>query len=171
MSFVLAAVDPANPQSPANIGQSGGALGYTSFSALPGLAYGYLGIGLDVYGNYSNASYQGSTCTNPAYISTTTRVPGQVVVRGPGNGTVGYCAINSTATTRLPSSPPAGGHPNGCPGPGRHQPHQHGPHDRRQPGDPGQQLPDPGHPRERCDQDPNGHTPHGSRSACIRRAG
>ena len=26
-------------------------------------------------------------------------MPGQVVVRGPGNGTVGYCAINSTATT------------------------------------------------------------------------
>ena len=26
-------------------------------------------------------------------------MPGQVVVRGPGNGLVGYCAINSTATT------------------------------------------------------------------------
>ncbi|WP_371780880.1 DUF7927 domain-containing protein [Streptosporangium subroseum] len=100
IGFVLAAVDPANPQSPANIGQSGGALGYTSFSALPGLAYGYLGIGLDVYGNYSNSAYQGSGCTNPAYIGTgSVRVPGQVVVRGPGNGTVGYCAINSTATS------------------------------------------------------------------------
>ncbi|MEU4536425.1 putative Ig domain-containing protein [Streptosporangium sp. NPDC023825] len=100
MTFVLAAVNPATSAPPANIGQSGGALGYTSFSSLPGLAYGYLGIGFDVYGNFSNSAYQGSGCTNPAYIGTgSVRVPGQVVIRGPGNGTVGYCAINSTATS------------------------------------------------------------------------
>ena len=29
----------------------------------------------------------------------TARVPGQVVVRGPGNGLVGYCGLNSTAAT------------------------------------------------------------------------
>ncbi|MGJ6962645.1 putative Ig domain-containing protein [Streptosporangium sp. G11] len=100
MTFVLAAVDPASSVSPANVGQSGGALGYSAFSSLPGLAYGYLGVGLDVYGNFSNGAYQGSGCTNPAYIgSGSTRVPGQIVIRGPGNGTVGYCAINSTATS------------------------------------------------------------------------
>lgn len=106
MAFVLTAVDPANPKSPANIGQSGGALGYTSFSTSPGVAYGYLGVGLDVYGNFSNSSYQGSTCANPAYISTTSRVAGQVVVRGPGNGTVGYCAINSTASSTASAALP-----------------------------------------------------------------
>ncbi|WP_326635568.1 hypothetical protein OG884_21655 [Streptosporangium sp. NBC_01755] len=53
ITFVLAAVDPANPKSPANIGQSGGALGYSGTSSVIGLAYGYLGIGLDVYGNFS----------------------------------------------------------------------------------------------------------------------
>ncbi|WP_329426066.1 putative Ig domain-containing protein [Streptosporangium sp. NBC_01495] len=100
MTFVLAAVNPATSVSPANIGESGGALGYSAFSSNAGLAYGYLGIGFDVYGNFSNSAYQGSGCTNPAYIgSGSTRVPGQIVVRGPGNGTVGYCAINSTATT------------------------------------------------------------------------
>ena len=102
LAFVAAAVDPANPLPPANIGQPGGALGYTSNKqgALVGLAYGYLGVGFDVFGNYSNSTYEGSGCTDPAYISTTgQRVPGQVVVRGPGSGTVGYCAVNSTATT------------------------------------------------------------------------
>ncbi|MEU8381746.1 hypothetical protein AB0C32_21450, partial [Streptosporangium sp. NPDC048865] len=104
MTFVLAAVNPATSVSPANIGQSGGALGYSAFSSLPGLAYGYLGIGFDVYGNFSNSAYQGSGCTNPAYVGTgSVRVPGQIVIRGPGNGTVGYCAINSTATTTAAS--------------------------------------------------------------------
>ena len=104
--FVLAAVDPANPQAPANIGQSGGALGYTATStALPGLAYGYLGIGLDVFGNYSNSLLPGHRLHQPGLHRDHARVPGQVVVRGPGNGTVGYCAINSTATTT--ASPPS----------------------------------------------------------------
>ena len=100
IAFVLAAVNPANPVSPATIGQPGGALGYSAYAANSGLADAYMGIGLDVFGNFSNSVYEGSGCTNPAYISTTGgTVPGQVVVRGPGNGTVGYCAVNSTATT------------------------------------------------------------------------
>ncbi|MFI6453804.1 putative Ig domain-containing protein [Streptosporangium amethystogenes] len=97
ITFVLAAVDPANPKSPANIGQSGGALGYSGTGSIIGLAYGYLGIGLDVYGNFSSSAYQGSGCTNLA--GTGVRVPGQVVIRGPGNGTVGYCALNTTAAS------------------------------------------------------------------------
>ena len=57
-----------------------------------------MGIGLDVYGNYSNSNYEGTGCTDPGYISTNGKpVPGQVVIRGPGNGLAGYCAINSTA--------------------------------------------------------------------------
>jgi len=105
IAFVLAAVDPANPASPAHMGQSGGALGYSGYSGNSGLDDGYLGIGLDVYGNYSNSNYQGSGCgTNPPYISSGGTVPGQVVVRGPGTGTTGYCALASTATNT--SSPP-----------------------------------------------------------------
>ncbi|MEH1167745.1 putative Ig domain-containing protein [Micromonospora sp. CPCC 205539] len=97
MTLVLAAVDPASPTAPATIGQSGGGLGYAGTRNLPGLANGYLGIGFDVYGNYSTTNYEGSGCTDPSFI-TAARIPGQVVVRGPGRGTVGYCGLNSTAT-------------------------------------------------------------------------
>ncbi|GAB1820096.1 DUF7927 domain-containing protein [Herbidospora sp. RD11066] len=100
IAFVAAAVDPASPLSPANIGRPGGSLGYSPFSSGAGLANAYLGFGFDAYGNFSNSSYQGSGCTNPPYINTSGgTVPGQVVVRGPGAGTVGYCALNSTATS------------------------------------------------------------------------
>jgi len=102
MTFVAAAVDPANPLPPASIGQPGGALGYSSTKQgnLPGLANAYLGVGMDVFGNFSNNIYEGAGCVDPPYISTTGgKVAGQVVIRGPGAGITGYCAINSTATT------------------------------------------------------------------------
>ncbi|WP_157521701.1 DUF7507 domain-containing protein [Herbidospora cretacea] len=99
VAFVAAAVDPANPLPPATIGRPGGSLGYSPFSSGAGLANAYLGFGFDAYGNFSNSSYQGTGCPNQPYISTTGTVPGQVVVRGPGAGTVGYCAISSTATS------------------------------------------------------------------------
>jgi hypothetical protein len=100
IAFVLAAANPADPQTPATAGPSGGSLGYSAEagSSLSGLVDGYLGIGLDAYGNFSNSADEGSGCTNPAYIKNSV-VPGQVVVRGPGSGTVGYCALASTATT------------------------------------------------------------------------
>jgi Putative Ig domain len=98
IAFVLAAVDPANPTTPSTIGQPGGALGYSANagSSLSGLADGYLGIGFDTFGNFSN-KYEGTGCTDPANI--TQAMPGQVVVRGPGNGKVGYCALQSSAAT------------------------------------------------------------------------
>jgi hypothetical protein len=98
LAFVLAAVDPANPVTPASIGQPGGALGYSANfgSNLSGLTDGYLGIGFDVFGNFSN-KYEGTGCTDPANIAQV--MPGQVVVRGPGNGKVGYCALQSSAAT------------------------------------------------------------------------
>ena len=101
IAFVLAAVNPANPQTPAALGQPGGALGYTAVisNGLSGLTDGYMGVGLDVFGNYSNYTYEGSGCTNPGFLKNGGAVPGQVVVRGPGNGTVGYCGLASTAAT------------------------------------------------------------------------
>ena len=97
LAFVLAAVNPANPVIPSILGQSGGALGYSAISSTTnGLSYGYLGVGFDAYGNFSS-KYEGTGCTDPANIAQ--RMPGQVVVRGPGNLTVGYCALQSTAAT------------------------------------------------------------------------
>ena len=102
LAFVLAAVNPANPVIPSALGQSGGALGYSAeTSTTNGLTDGYLGVGLDAYGNFSN-KYEGTGCTDPPNI--TSRMPGQVVVRGPGNLTVGYCALQSSAATA--TSPP-----------------------------------------------------------------
>jgi Bacterial lectin len=102
IAFVLAAVDPANPVTPSVIGQSGGALGYSAQSSnQTGLSHGYLGVGLDAFGNFSN-KFEGTGCTDPANIAQ--RMPGQVVIRGPGNGTVGYCALQSSAATA--TSPP-----------------------------------------------------------------
>ncbi|MGF7238514.1 MAG: putative Ig domain-containing protein [Frankia sp.] len=103
LAFVAAAVDPASPTAPATLGPSGGDLGYSGTKTLSGLANGYLGVGFDPFGNFSTSTYEGTGCTDPAYV-TTTKMPGQVVVRGPGRGTVGYCAIASTATNT--SSPP-----------------------------------------------------------------
>lgn len=94
LSFIMAASDPAAPQAPTAVGPSGGALGY---SAVPsrsadGVPYGYLGVGLDVYGSFSHSSSSGSGCP------TTTSAPDTIAVRGPGNGQTGYCLVSSAAT-------------------------------------------------------------------------
>jgi len=97
IAFVLAAVNPANPQTPTTMGQPGGSLGYSAKNATtPGLTDGYLGVGIDSFGNFSN-KYEGTGCTDPANIAGP--MAGEVVVRGPGNGTVGYCAVQSSAAT------------------------------------------------------------------------
>ncbi len=106
MSFLLAAVNPTDPVTPSSIGPTGGSLGYSAqpqdttnpSGPLSGLSDGYLGIGFDTYGNFSYGPYyEGSGCTDPADLAKA--MPGQVVVRGPGNGTVGYCAVQTSATT------------------------------------------------------------------------
>ncbi len=94
MSFMLAAVDPANPAAPTTIGPGGGSLGYSPAGSVRGLPNAYLGIGLDVYGNYSSSGWSGSGCTNPPNFGTA--VAGAVVARGPGNGSVGYCGLTTT---------------------------------------------------------------------------
>ncbi len=110
MTFSVAAVDPANPIAPTVTGATGGPLGYSTFRSggVAGLQHAYLGFGFDIFGNFSNNIYEGSTCTDPPYIAINGKVPGQAVVRGPGQGTVGYCALNSTASST--TSPPVAMH-------------------------------------------------------------
>ena len=81
IAFVLAAVNPADPLSPANIGQSGGALAYSAnaTSNLVGLADAYMGIGFDTYGNFSN-----TTCTRGPVAPTPHTYQGGRHGAGPG---------------------------------------------------------------------------------------
>ncbi|HXR53942.1 MAG TPA: hypothetical protein VN793_02730, partial [Acidimicrobiales bacterium] len=92
ISFDLAALRP-----PPRVGQSGGALGYsTDGSGNPGMPGGYLGIGLDEYGNYSTTTYEDPTCDSSGLGFTPGQDANELTVHGPGNGTTGYCLLNST---------------------------------------------------------------------------
>ncbi|MGH8891214.1 MAG: cell wall-binding repeat-containing protein [Acidothermaceae bacterium] len=101
IAFVLAAVDPTNPLSPRAIGQAGGSLGYSAQgSSLPGLSDGYLGIGIDAWGNFSRDAFGGTGCpTDPTGFGGGTQVPNHVTVRGPGHDSVGYCGLVSSSDT------------------------------------------------------------------------
>ena len=96
IGFILAAVDPTVQSPPLKTGRSGGSLGYAPYVPFnaPGLANGYLGIGLDRFGNFSDAGTDGNGCTVPDWGGS--RAQNQVVVRGPGKGLDGYCLINSS---------------------------------------------------------------------------
>ena len=63
----------------------------------PGIVGGYLGVGLDVFGNYTNNQFDGSGCVDPSWAGKNARVANQVTVRGPGSGTTGYCMLASSA--------------------------------------------------------------------------
>ena len=98
IAFGLGATDPSNPSAPVNMGPAGGHLGYSAGVAAPsgvGLAHGYMGFGLDVYGNFTNSAYEGTGCTDPSW-STSGVHPQNITVRGPGNGMVGYCMVDSS---------------------------------------------------------------------------
>lgn len=95
ITFYLAASDPNNASaSPVTLGPPGGYLGYSTNSGAgtPGLTNGYLGIGLDVFGNYSNPALDGTGCSNDP---TSGQTPNSVTVRGPGNGIMGYCMLGT----------------------------------------------------------------------------
>lgn len=113
-------------------GAFGGSLGYAkkqpgadpNAAFIPGVADGYLGVGLDVLGNYfADTEQRGFGCEDqpsPAGPPTLNadyyeRGPNMVTVRGPGNGIEGYCYI--TATTDFPhSQPPSKPWPSNLPG-------------------------------------------------------
>lgn len=109
LAFFLAGSNPADPAStPVRLGPAGGSLGYAADPSNDhdGLSDAYLGVGLDVYGNftnpigdqYTNPPSQGGCGETPAF------EPEHLDVRGPGSGQSGYCLLNSTATSGLDSS-------------------------------------------------------------------
>ncbi|MGJ3242155.1 MAG: autotransporter-associated beta strand repeat-containing protein [Opitutales bacterium] len=77
--------DAAQPFSP---GAFGGSLGYANRTGVDGLGGGYVGAGLDVFGNFSNPT-EGRN-------GGTSFKPGQVAVRGPGSGQTGYNFLGGT---------------------------------------------------------------------------
>jgi uncharacterized repeat protein (TIGR01451 family) len=98
-------------------GAFGGSLGYAQkrpndvgTEILPGVNNGYLGIGLDVLGNYfGDWEHRGNGCErrSPAGTGFRNPAPGpnMVTVRGPGNGTVGYCFLTATTNNFTTTGP------------------------------------------------------------------
>jgi uncharacterized repeat protein (TIGR01451 family) len=94
-------------------GAPGGSLGYAQRNSEKGVPGGYLGVGLDAYGNFSNdAEGRGAGCgptsawgpTAPSGVAST-RTADAVVLRGPGNDLTGYCYLaGRKMTTSLRSA-------------------------------------------------------------------
>ncbi|MEU6858739.1 hypothetical protein AB0B28_07690 [Glycomyces sp. NPDC046736] len=85
-------------------GAVGGSLGYAQHGDSPGVDGGYLGLGLDAWGNFSaDTEGRGTGCDAehraPEHLQVAlNRAPDTVALRGPGQGTEGYCLLATTAT-------------------------------------------------------------------------
>jgi|GEM_PF-4141840 len=77
-------------------GAFGGSLGYHHLTnGADGVAHALLGIGLDVYGNYTVETNDTATC-GTTYANSALQ-KNTVAVRGPGNGRTGYCLLGPVA--------------------------------------------------------------------------
>ncbi|MFF2656642.1 hypothetical protein ACFVUH_04690, partial [Kitasatospora sp. NPDC058032] len=99
-------------------GAFGGSLGYAqklpddnpNLDFLPGVDRGYLGVGLDVLGNYfGDWEQRGNGCATRSPAGTGFHVPApganMVTVRGPGDGTTGYCFLTATTSNFTTTGP------------------------------------------------------------------
>ncbi|MEU4088714.1 DUF7507 domain-containing protein [Streptomyces aureus] len=99
-------------------GAFGGSLGYAQklpddnpeAQFLPGVNHGYLGVGLDVLGNYfGDWEHRGNGCARRSPAGTAFRVPApganMVTLRGPGHGTEGYCFLTATTSNTTTTGP------------------------------------------------------------------
>ncbi|MCB2409250.1 lectin-like domain-containing protein [Hymenobacter lucidus] len=85
--FSVFLVDADQPASGFRIGASGGSLGYAQKTADPvadGVSKGYIGIGIDEFGNYSNGLEGRSG--GSAVFDASGKVPNGIAIRGAGNG-------------------------------------------------------------------------------------
>ncbi|WP_148283114.1 MULTISPECIES: hypothetical protein [Kitasatospora] len=99
-------------------GAFGGSLGYAQKlpdddpgnAFLPGFEGGYLGVGLDVLGNYfGDWEHRGDGCATRSPAGTAFRAPApganMVTLRGPGEGTTGYCLLGATTSNTTTTGP------------------------------------------------------------------
>ncbi|MEU4822055.1 hypothetical protein ACLQ2P_22150 [Actinomadura citrea] len=99
-------------------GAFGGSLGYAQKlpggraggQFIPGVDGGYLGIGLDVLGDYfGDGEGRGNGCERRSPAGTVFRPPAPgpnvVTARGPGNGITGYCLLGATTKNRTTRGP------------------------------------------------------------------
>ncbi|MEU4504127.1 hypothetical protein [Streptomyces sp. NPDC024089] len=99
-------------------GAFGGSLGYAqklpdddpAATFLPGVNRGYLGVGLDVLGNYfGDWEHRGNGCATRSPAGTSFRIPApganMVTLRGPGDGTEGYCFLDATTSNFSTTGP------------------------------------------------------------------
>lgn len=81
-------------------GGLGGSLGYAQRNQEPGVNGGYLGVGLDAYGNFfDDGENRGASCPVGQRSPTTATgaiAPNVITLRGPGSGLTGYCWLNAT---------------------------------------------------------------------------
>lgn len=90
-------------------GAFGGSLGYAQKNSadagrVPGVEKGYLGVGLDVLGNFFNdGEGRGTGCPDDqkspagtAFPTISSTGPNMVTLRGPGDGLDGYCFLGAT---------------------------------------------------------------------------
>jgi uncharacterized repeat protein (TIGR01451 family) len=99
-------------------GAPGGSLGYAqrrvgSGTLEPGVDGGLLGVGLDAFGNYyDDGEARGTGCPADQRSPTTQNgpiAPNVITLRGPGQGTIGYCYLASTTPPIPPADPNAPG--------------------------------------------------------------
>ena len=82
-------------------GADGGSLGYAQRGDTPGVVGGYIGVGLDAYGNfYNDGEGRGNGCPEGSRSPTTDSgqiAPNVITLRSRGTGTTtGYCYVEST---------------------------------------------------------------------------
>ncbi|RZK32121.1 MAG: T9SS type A sorting domain-containing protein [Hymenobacter sp.] len=98
-SVFLVDADGTTPGNGFSIGAVGGSLGYAQRNNEPGVTKGYLGIGIDEFGNYGIAS----EAKTGGYPGLTTLLPNAVSLRGPYNSadvsrTTGYTYLAGSNT-------------------------------------------------------------------------
>lgn len=103
--FSVFLVDADQPSTGFRIGATGGALGYAQRNISPvaaGVSKGYIGIGIDEFGNYANG-LEGRVGGYSFNGNTNNLVPNAISIRGAGNGssTTDYAYLTGTGINGL----------------------------------------------------------------------